>query len=347
VSEVIEVRDVIEKNDCAGKKSFFVTSMGSDESVKSIYQLNSAWMPPESKLELSAVAPLDRVAVVQSLYTPLIVQHDGELVALAGEFIQNHSDPHLRDPVCRCGQRLKSDGFDIHCPDPYCPLSIVMRLQRLAETQFFDFESVTSDGELVHFHLTDEDFNQYTRPFFTVTQSLLWGRPGGLIEDYLLTRPLERPNQATFLIPDLFEDFLENPAIPMHLGQVAVSSIQRFYGWMNETVNRRDFNSHAQNRLLYGFLQSLAIEALRPQFIEAIFTYEAQVGFTDPVMIYAHILTNVNELVKEIGMHPLEAQAIIREIYQRRYEMHDIFRCYALNKSDVDTTFSKFDRIAG
>lgn len=340
---VIEVRDVIEKNDCAGRKSFYVTAMASDETIPSIYRMNPAWLPPDTKLALASVAQMDRLRVYHHRHSENLL-HNGAFVIMDGDFVENLSDVHLRDHLCRCGTRMVSDGFDVHCPNPDCALTLAARLERLGHTEFFDQESVTSDGELIDIGFGRADnYTQFCHPFMFVTQGTFWGAPTVAIEDILLRQSkFEAINLATFLVPDLFDAFLDNPVIPNPVAQSAAIYAQRFYGWMNETVNRRDFYSPAQNRLWAGFLWSLGIESLKPAYFDMLFTYEMCQAINDPGVLYAALLTEPKFLV-EAGLHHLEAISIVNEVRRRRFELCDIFSYYALNKDDV---LEQFRRLA-
>jgi len=337
----IEVCDVIESNDCAGKKSFEVTSTAEDETFKARYRLNHGWLPPATKLQLATVSQMDKVHVVVTnqfyAHAPLTI----------GEYTQVLDSTHFRDPVCRCGEFLTSDGFEIYCPNLTCALTLKTRFERLADIQFFDFETVSNDRELVYH---PNDFDNYTHPFRLLKQGLFWGFPGLTLEEALLRLNGRNTtgmsafmssecNISTFYIPDLFKEFVENGKIPNWLAEQAVRSIDRFYGYMQDSINRRDTDSPTQNMILAGFLWGLGLESIRPLTIQKIFNYEYNIGFKDPATIYASVLTSYQELINELEMHPLEADAIVNEIRRRKYEIRDIFYHYSLNKDDVTRSF--------
>jgi hypothetical protein len=339
MADVIEVLDVIERNDCASKKSFYVTTRASDETINSLYRISPAWMPPETKLALATVSPMDKVVVHRGILAENLL-HNGGFVVFDGDFDQNLSDTHNRDAVCRCGTPLVSDGFDIHCPNLNCPMTLAARLDRLGNTEFFDFESVTSSGELIEIGFGPDEQTSYAQPFMCVTQGLFWGVPGGSVEELLLRRGMDLPNIATFLVEPLFAQFLDSLPSNNYMVQMGIAGAQRFYAWMTETINRRDYYSISQNRLIQAFLWSIGIEALKPIFFDRLMAAEMDMALNDPAVSFAAILTNQRTLIG-LDFHPVEAAAIVREVHHRRYEIHDIFYHYALNKADVTRSFSQ------
>jgi len=337
MNDIIEAVDVIERNDCAGKKSFFVTAQASDETISSLFSMHPAYMPPENKLALASVASMDRLRVNYARYSQNIL-YNGSYIVFDGNFFENLSDTRNRDPVCRCDTRMVSDGFDVHCPNLQCPLTLTARIERLGNTEFFDMESVLSDPELCRTGVIPSEATAYSHPFMFVTQGLFWGEPGGSVENILLRNRVDPPSIATFLVPPLFEDFLENPTIPSHMAQMAATGAERFYGWMNETINRRDPLSPTQNKLWSAFLWSLGIETLKPVFFENLFNFEYTVAMGDPAVVYASLLTKTRSLV-EIGFHPVEASTLVNEVRKRAHELHDIFYHWAINKDDITRSF--------
>jgi hypothetical protein len=331
MNDVVHVRDVIEKNDCAGKKHICITA--SEEQAYVQYRLTPAWMPPHIKLGLASVAPLDTVRVV---IDPI---QRGAIVI--GDYVENLTDYWNRTPVCRCETLMVSDGFDVYCPNPECALTIATRLERLGTTSFFRSESMASDlteGYFDHQGIAIFDDVNYCRPFHPITQGLFWGEPGGSLEHILLTRNVGYISLATFLVPSLFEDFLGTikPFSPHFY-----TNITRFYGAMDEFVNRRDFTSVRQNQLIYEFIWSLGIESLSQENIFALTQYEKLLDQTvDPILCYAYVLTHPIEMIRELGLHHLEAAAIVQEISRRKHELFDIFYYYANNKADIQHSFS-------
>lgn len=330
----IHVQEVIEKNDCAGKKSFFLTATEDRHPVQSQFRLTPSYMPPHDKLALASVSAMDRVKVVMD-------HNHGDLLVV-GDYVHNFEDVWNRDPICLCQTRMVSDGFDIYCTNQTCALTLTARIQRLASASFFQSEFMRQD-------LTEGFFERdgtavfddvyYCRPFVYINQGLFWGEPGGSIEHILLTRNVGYISLATFLVQPLFEEFL-NGIKPF--STKAYSNICRFYGAMDEFVSRRDFSSIRQNKLIHEFIWSLGIEALTEQHIFALTQYERIMAVSDdPILYYAYVLTHPSEMIKELGMHRLEANAVLVEIARRKHELFDIFFHYCNNKTDVTQCFNR------
>ena len=327
----IQVRDVIEKNDCAGKKYIYVTAMESDELISSKFRLTSAYMPAHEKLAIASVAPMDKVSVLYDYKpsNPLMV----------GEYFDNLEDISKRDPLCKCGSLMVSDGFDVYCPNDCCALTLATRFERLAETSFFlniEFEEGVELQWFNHHDISITDQMYLEKPFMSIQHGLFWGEPGGSLEHTLLTKAPRNLSLATFLVKPLFEDFIE-------YRQTKISkNILNFYGEMDDLINRRDLDSLRQNKLLFEFLWSLGIESLSEDHIRSLINYEKILGNTsDPMVFYAYVFTHPKELIEELGIHYLEASAIYREISRRKYEFCDIFSHYALNEDDVDASFDR------
>jgi hypothetical protein len=64
----------------------------------------------------------------------------------------------------------------------------------------------------------------------------------------------------------------------------------------------------------------------------------------DPVLSYIYLMTRPNEMVRELGIHPLEAQGIYQEVNHRRYELHDIFAAYSSFAAMKDIFSSLIER---
>ena len=347
MDKIIEVDEVIEKNGCDGKKLFYITALEEkDELIHSKFRLTRAYMPAEHKLLLARVSPMDRVKVVSD-------HRHGELTVI-GEYVDNYSDINNRESVCRCQTKLISDGFDIYCPNEECGLTIAARLERLANTAFAEpdvlrLNEVTGD---LGYTVALGEVPTFYRPFSIIQQGLFWGWPGGSLEHILLTKMIRIPSTiSTFLVEPLFMILLEElhnriTDAGSYFPEDLYGPIYQFYRDMDEFVNRRQIDSDRQNMLIRSFLWSLGIEKLKPEYISALVNYEIEyernVGdVSDPILPYAYILTHPDELARELNLHRLEARAIVREIYLRRWEMRDIFWHYAQNKDDVELCFKQ------
>lgn len=335
VNEIV-VRDVIEQNDCAGKKYFYVTSMEGDETVQSRFRLTHAYMIPHEKLILASVAPQDKVLVVNEFYPCDLL--------IAGTYVHNLSDVSNRDPLCRCGTPMVSDGFDIYCPNDQCPLTLTTRFERLGMQTFSEMETLKYNEEtgFIEESATYTDLMNYIQPFAFITNGLFWGYPGGSLEHILLTRSFGNLSLATFLVEPLLRDFIEQFP-PPNANSDTFKGANIFYRDMDELIQRRDLDSVRQNVLLRSFLSALGIESLSDDHIRLMVQYEHDIqGMLEPFLLYAYLLTHPGELMTATGMHRLEAATIMEEVRRRRYELFDIFYHYTNNNADVVEAFKNF-----
>jgi hypothetical protein len=336
----ITVRDVIEYNDCAGKKYISVTSMEEDEIVPSRFLLSRKWMPADHKLGLSAVAPLDVVTVNYHHINGLF--NDPSLV---GEYVENLTDVYTRDPLCRCGHRLVCDGFDLYCPNTLCALTLATKINRLGNTVFFDSEVLSHDpstGE-ARISLAIGGDPSYSQPFFMITQGMFWGTNVGTLEHTLLTRNFGSLSLATFLIQPLFKEFLEMLSPQDVLDNIAYLNVDRFYDSMDLIINERNINSPQQQLFMKSFLWCLGIEALLEEHVDKMMVYEASYGAElDPLLTYAYVLCNPGVMISDLNIHPLEASAIANEVKRRSHELHDIFYHYTNENHDIVELFSHY-----
>mgnify|MGYP003387235450 CR=1 FL=1 len=335
--EEIYVKEVIEKNNCAGKKYICVTAMDTDEIISSRFLLTPAYMPPDYKLTIASVSPMDKVKVVYDTHqtSPIII----------GEYIDNLSDVKNREPLCRCGTLMVSDGFDIYCPNDRCALTLATRIERLAETNFFKPKQFNFQGEkelFDHHDISVTESLYYQKPFLVIQNGIFWGEPGGSLENVLLKQKMGDISLATFLIQPLFEEFIQERYSLDTFENTAGGNIFNFYSEMDEFINRRDYDCERQNKLIYEFLWCLGIESLSEHHIQKILDYERFLDNSiDPMLVYAYLLTHPKQLIDEIGVHPLEAFAILKEISLRRYEFFDIFSYYVRNQEDISIVFRK------
>lgn len=334
MSTPILVCDVTEQHTCAGRKSILITAQKEyDENITTQFLLTRLPMHPTEKLRLATVDIHDTVlteSTFPSLHNPLV----------EGDYFRIENLTQERTAQCRCGSLLVSDGIDIFCKNPDCPLTVSARLRNLAERPFFQEEFLStylSPYELSEFQgIVSRD-----RPFSLITNSRFWGAPGidvsyllqgngGLKHGYV--------SLATFLVEPLMQHFLDT--IPYErLGEVQYfyEPIQMFYGFMSEMIHHRDYSSPVQNHLLYQFLLGLGIEALRPDVATKMIRFEINTGGGVGVMYpYAWLLTHPNDMSRELGVHPLEAVAITSEVLARHREFSDIFTHYGTQPEIFD-----------
>lgn len=334
----ITVRDVVEYNDCAGRKHISVTSMEEDEIVPSRFLLSRKWLPPYQKLQLATVAPVDIVEVQHQSFGNLF--QDPSLV---GEYVQNLTDVYTREPLCRCGHQLVCDGYDLYCLNISCALTLSTKIRRLANTTFFDSDVLSHDpltGE-AKINLTIGGHPSYTNPFAMICQGVFWGNDVGSLEKLLLTKNFGYLSLATFLIQPLFQELLEKLSPLDVLDNIAYVNVQYFYEAMDSFINTRDYQSAQQHRFIKSFLWCLGIEALLEEHVDKMIVYESSVGAElDPMLTYAYILTHPGVMTNELAIHHLEATAIAYEVKQRSHELFNIFYHYTNENHDVVSLFN-------
>jgi len=303
--------------------------MEEDELVASRFRLTNGYMLPHEKLMLGTVSPMDDVIVVvdEHLSNPMVL----------GEYVDNLSDISNREPICRCGSPLVSDGFDIYCPNDQCGLTLLSRLERLGKTPFFQVnprELQFTDEE----HLVFSADPNYAHPFSIILQPRLWGEAVGTLEHVLLHKKPCSISLATFLVEPLFRSFIDCVSSSfVNYENLHFTTIANFYGHMDELTQRRNYESPIQNRLIREFIWSLGIESLQMDVIERLVVYEKSTGWMEDVMVpYAYLLSHPRELHKELGVHPLEARAIGMEFRRRKYEFADIFVHYSTPEAMAD-----------
>lgn len=330
MTQQITVRNVTEKHDCAGRKYIYITSQSRDETVPSQFELNPRWMFPHEKLLLATVAPEDCVTIENEGFS-------GNFLVW-GKYVQNHSDVGTRDPVCRCGSPLFSDGYHIYCPNVNCPLTFMARLERLAKTNLIA-EQYTQCQMMDRYnrpHFVTADYPELY-PFSELLQSKTWvadigtwyGIPPSLSDIIFKKASHHHLSMATFLTQQLFIDFLEYNDRFYESNDPFISGVRYFFGAMDELVNRRDFNSHTQNHLISKFMWSLGVESLTEDVIQKMLEVEMGIGIESEVMInYIFFLSHPRDMVQQLGIHPGLASEISREFLLRRHEMYDIFSTY-------------------
>jgi hypothetical protein len=335
--QLIIVRDVHERHNTIGRKDIFITNMEEDETIESLYRLTKGFRNPSDKIDLAHVAPYDRVVVVPDLYP--------DMPLVLGEYVENLSPPKRYSGICRCGTVVTSDGFAVYCPNPRCSLTIYARLKRLAETVFFDPDATPNDVEFdISFNMMTSsqlsDLQTLHQPFLPIIHGQFWGDPGGSVESLLLSGRYGEISLATFLVKPLFQDFIDM-VYPQYAGEsVVYKSFHRFFVNMDEITEHRDVTNGRQNHLIAKFLYALGIDSLKSHHIPALLHHEQMLGLEyAPFLSYVFALTRTSELVNQVGLHPLEAQAIVQEVRMRRDELRDIFAYYSNDHLDIDNCF--------
>lgn len=345
--DTIIVTSVKEYNDCAGKKIVEVSSQASDELIPTCFFMTHRYLPPHDKLLLSTVAPGDRVVINPD-------ELRGNLF-MSGSFVSIVDTHHDREPICRCGHHLTSDGFGVYCPDPDCPLSLMARLHRLADTPFMKFapplehpENYFQDSSYVngvqYVAPLLHDIPRFDKPFRMVIDPAMWGKPHFKIDDVLLVRDYGHVSMASFLVEDLFRDFLDSvvPATTTHDPRWGL--LGEFYGLVSEAIHRRVVDDYRQDHVIKCFIWALGIQALSGDVINQMCFYEKSLGLGDEVLlVYAYLLSHPQQMIQDLGIHSLEATAIKNEFDRRRPEMMDIFRPH-LSAENMRDIFGRYGR---
>lgn len=335
VSDKIIVGDVYDFHDCNGRKFIDITDLERSDFVKHRFRMTSSQMLPFQKLMLSSVLPGDEVIVTTNIY------NDNSI--MVGEYIDNLSNIHNRMATCRCGSGLLSDGFDVYCPNVDCGITLATRLERLGTTTFFPHNVLCYDSE------TRDDFiysglGYDSTPFKVILDPKFWGYEFENIDTILIKFNKLKVSLSTFLIEPLFTDFIDcvKPAIAYN--PYGLQGVGYFFGYMSELINRRDYSSESQNTLIKNFIWSLGIQSLRQDTITKMLVYETGMGAYDQVLLpYLHLLTNPDEMVRELQIHRMEAMVICNEVAKRRYELCDIFSHYC-GRELVDRFFKRYMR---
>ena len=328
-TNVITVATVREYNDCAGRKSIEITSQEYDELIPTRFRMTQRYLPGDLKLRLSSIAPGD-----QAVIDPTELGSDPVVCGAFVDLLVPHND---RDPVCRCGKKTVSDGWNVYCPDPDCPLSFLARLDRLAGIPFL---APTAPAVYARHYYDEGAFSAVTpylsevcgapelieQPFRPVLRPEFWGKPGYRLEDIILGRGYGHVSMATFLVEDLLRTFLDHVHPHMPADDPLFQCLGECYGLITDAFQRRREDDPRQDHVIKCFLWSLGIQALSPDIVNKMCLYEKCLGSGDDVLvIYAMLLSHPDELVREFGVHQLEAAAIANEFRRRRYEMVDIF----------------------
>lgn len=328
----ITVRDVHDFNNKAGKKNIYVTSLEDDELIKSQFSMTMAFMFPDQKLFLSTVSPEDTVSVVldSCLSNPLLL----------GEFndILSENDFHSREPICQCFTPLVTDGFDVYCPNQYCGLTLHSRIENLATCSMFTKNSLSyiqnyiSPTEDPYMVINDDP--DIDKPFSLLLDRKFWNIGPKPLESFLLDKSKNLTiDMSTFLIDTEFSSFIDSHVTHYSMSNRSFMNVSRFFDDMNELVNRRDFSSARQNKLILQFMNCLGIESLSREILIQLFNYEQCMEQPDPLLPYFYSITHPKHMIDELGIHPLEAKAIYSEVVRRKYEFHDI--CLAYTSHDV------------
>lgn len=321
----VRVREVIEENNCAGKKTFYIVVGEDDETNKYKFVMDKNYRLPFDKLYLAAVAPDDIVEIIA--YDRM---YGGDVY---GEFTSIVSMNGLRIARCKCNSTLASDGFDVYCPNDQCGLTLASRIRRLGGMEFFednlifDYLSEVNDNYFISKFLSDDP--HLRQPFSLVCDPRLWGINYKNLEDALLDKRTT-VNLATFVVEPLFREFIESNYFHNNGYSLEFKNISRFYDNMHALQTSRNCNNEEQNLFMKKFIWSLGIESLTQKHVEKLLVYEMTMEFPDSAFVpYAVVLTSIKEMVDSLGFYHLEAEAIAREVYRRRYEFYDIFSAYS------------------
>jgi len=241
---------------------------------------------------------------------------------------------------------LVSDGFDIYCPNDQCGLTILTRLERLANTSFFSYDKPIDLHE-THESVVLTDDPYFMRPFLPILQPRFWGEAVGSLEHVLLNKPPCSVSIATFLVEPLFRDLLDCISAPINYDNLLLRNIAHFYNTMQKAMQHRDYRDAVQNRAIKEFIWALGIEALQEDVIDKLMMFEQSTGWTEDTLFpYAYMISHPNELTKELGVHPLESRAIALEFRRRMYEFYDIFSYY-LSHAAVNDLFRDIRTVTG
>ena len=338
-TKTISVGHVTEENDCAGRKSIFIKDidyMGEDAGY---FELTPLKADPVDKLVLGTVGYLDHVRV--TLYPKPILSF-GTNKTIFGSFDYICDYRGGREAICQCGANMISDGWTMYCIHPRCPLTIATRLRRLIDFDLndphfsLDFRTIGPDPDL---SFVLEEIGEHTipnRPFQLLEDQNFWGSNYGSLEKTLMNKHCYFATQATFLVPSEFERFVVETTPFSNFDTAPFYHVRQFYGEMENIIQRRDYESTHQTHIIRGFLKCLAIEALSDHVIDQLLVYERNIyNVADPFLIYFYALTHPGEMIKSLGVHPLVAQGIFKEIVNRREEFLEIFSAYVVSKSDA------------
>jgi hypothetical protein len=325
--------DVTEANDISGRKYINVIGMEKDELIAVTYNLTSRYMIPHEKLMLATVSPEDQVMVE-------INESNDPIDLIIGEYVGNLFDAQHRQPLCKCGATLSSDGLDIYCPNRECGLTILARLQRLADCKFFAVEKwhFSFDG------MTNYSSEMNEQPFSIVLGNRIWNRQGWNLERILLDSGTSHVTLATFLVQDLFRSFLDSNGSWIDGNDAEIRSLNKFYQMMDQIVYYRDYSSAIQNVFIKHLMWSFSIPGLTEATIDKMIVAEESFGLLDEVLLpYANYLTNPMALQDDLGVDRQTADWICREFYIRRHEFFDIFTAYSTS-TDMIQLFNNLNR---
>lgn len=338
MTTTITVRDVIETNDCAGRKYIDVTSMAEDEIVPARYNLTGRYMFPDEKLCLASVAPMDKVVVDFS--------RADEMGTFVGEYIGNHFNPLTRQAVCRCGNPMASDGFSIYCLNLECPLTLGARLDRLANLSFFRPETLYHrhhDDPVLNDLISHDSFAAMETPFKIILNPKFWGTNVTDFNHILLNKNRQHVSIATFYLEELLIKFIDCNPIRIDTTDIHFAALSNFYGMLDQTIYRREYTSGIQNYFLRSFILGLGIQSLNEKAVEQLMIIEEELCQTDAVLLhYLYYLSNSAAFHSDTGIPKIVTDAVAKEFYLRRYEFYDIFHYYALPE-DVNHIFNNID----
>lgn len=333
MTRIVIAREVIETNDISGRKHVDVVARADDEIVEAHYQLTPRYMIPYEKLMLATVSPEDEIFVeINSTGDPFDF--------IKGEYVGNHFDAHNRDPLCKCGSVLTSDGIDLYCPNRECGLTILARLNRLASCRFFNNAQWSFSFDAMS--IDSGEFKE--QPFAIILNAKTWNRKGWDIERIILDSSIQHVSLATFLVQDQFRAFIDANGSYLDGYDPESKSLHKFYEMMDQIIYKRDYDSIIQHNFIKNLLWSFSIPGLNEDIINQLIVAEHSMGLIDEVLLpYASYLSDSRAMQDDLGVDRLTADWISREFFIRRHEFFDIFTAYSLT-TDIVQIFNNLNQ---
>jgi hypothetical protein len=201
-------------------------------------------------------------------------------------------------------------------------MTLTTRLRRLANTEFFRHRpyNKTFCGYLVG------DIN-HNHPFRGLIDPQFWTGYHQSLESTVMG--IKQPiSLATFMIESEFRDFIDSSYQINVYKEAELEQISHFYRAMETFSSQRDQLSETQNYFAHEFLWSLGLESVTDIIIDRLLSYEMCHEPSNPLVAYSYALTHPYAFAKEMGLHYLEAEAILQEVTKRKHELFDIFACY-------------------
>ena len=328
-----QVSEVIETNDCTGRKNYVVVCQEGDEQQRSYFSLPKGFLYGDNRLILSTVARGDIIeANPPSLFD--------ELFSI-GEFHSIVDFLGPRYPTCECGAMLSNTGSDLYCPNNECYLTVTARIEQLSrlEMMHIDRESppiYVPDWALEPLSKTPT----YVKPFLCFSAPQQWGNYQKLSDVVRhINRTLMSIDVAQFYNEDVLSSVFGGTDFIRSLPAVLSHKLGLFYGLLEEVIERRDYNLPDQNYLVMQILESLGIPGLSAQHIDQMVRYEMLSGHSiDPFGIHAGILTRPQIMIHELGWHPLNANLIYMNVQRMAHHLYAVFETMS-HYQDVQSFF--------